>query len=82
MTGDSQGPDHDTLLKLYGEAMLRIAQLEAQLAHATDQLRRRGNGRVPEAAPELTEQGLRDLAQRVDALRILIVESNGSFTKP
>ncbi len=70
------------MLKLYGEAMLRIAQLEAQLDHATHQLRRSGDGRVLAAAPELTEQGLRDLAEKVDALRNLIVESNGSSPKP
>lgn len=68
MTVNRPEPDYDTLLNLYGKAMLRISQLEAQLAHATDELRRHGNGRVLEATPELTEQGLQDLAVKVDGI--------------
>ena len=78
MTVNRPEPDHDTLLKLYGKAMLRISQL----AHATHQLRRHGNGRVLEDTPELTEQGLQDLVVKVDALRALIFESNGGLSKP
>ena len=33
---DSLGPDYDTLLRLYGESMLRVEQLEAQIASQSE----------------------------------------------
>jgi hypothetical protein len=75
LTGRSHESDHDTLLKLYAESMLRVAQLEKELADATDQLRVRGERIMPGTAGQIAPE-VRDLARKVDILQNLLPKSN------
>ena len=73
----SQGsPDYAALLRQYGEVMLKIGQLEAQVHHLTQQLQgitereSRSDGLVRDPSE------IKDIAGKVEALEKLVVDSS------
>ena len=77
-TYPQSAPDYAALLQQYGEAMLRIGQLEAQVGHLTKRLQ----GGVEQGsdasgqAPVQESPGVRQLAEKVEALQKLVVDSS------
>ncbi len=67
----------DALLRQYGQAMLKIGQLEAQVEQLTSQLQARARQEIYSygPAPVQDPQGLRDLVEKVEALQKVIVHS-------
>lgn len=63
---DSPQPEYDTLLRLYGESMLRVEQLEAQVASQSE---------GPPQGDDAQARAILKLTERVEALQRQIARS-------
>ena len=84
MSKENPQPDHDALVRLYGESMLRIGRLESEVARLADRLRGPESDQASgdEAAAEQQLGGLEELTKKVDSLQKLIMDSNGTASEP
>ena len=84
MAENNRQPDYDTLLRLYGEAMLRTGQLEGQVANLTDQLRILEDVPAPGGLGEPTpaSEELRGLSDKIDSLRRKMTDPSETSPKP
>lgn len=76
--GDSQGlPNYGVLVRQYGEALLRISQLESQVNQLAKRLEPSDRPEGSAAAINLLQetQGLRQLADWIDSLQQLFVDT-------
>ena len=77
-------PGYTALLQQYGEAMLRIGHLEAQVAHLTKQLEGGAEQGSDAGGQALAEEspGVRGLAHKVEALQKLVADSSETTPGP
>lgn len=67
---DNPQPDYDTLLKLYGESMLRVEQLEARITS--------GGGGDGSTQGDFQARAISELTERVEALQGMVAGQSES----
>jgi hypothetical protein len=84
LAGDNKHPDYDELVRLYGEAMIRVGELEAKVAELTNQLGTQEDAQAPRGrgTSVSTSSELQALADKIDTLGRRMTESGESGPDP